>query len=177
MRLTGRTVVISASAALVAATAIWAYALLSGCPGEESSSTRPTRPVWAETHWPFPVDPWGKGKAFRCEPVDCGGEVQLYIRPKLGFCNCTNGIADDVDLDRMGDLDLIGGRAMPIGPGRPITVGSMQGRSRVYSVNGSRAAEQTVISAAFNERCDMVTATALIGRSPSAAIELAAVDF
>ena len=165
-----RMLVIAVSAALVFATAITASALLPGSGGKDLSS-RPIRPVWAETHWPFLVDPWGKGKAFRCKALDCGGEVHIYVRAKLGFCNCTTGIADDEDLDRMGDLDLIGGRAMPIGPGRPITVGSMQGRSRIFSLSG-----RTVIATAFNERCDMVAATTLLAHQHSPAIESAVID-
>ena len=171
MRVNGRMLVIAISAALVFATVITASGLLPGG-SEEGFSSRPIQPVWAETHWPFPVDPWGKGKAFRCNAPDCGGEVHVYVRAKLGFCNCTTGIADDEDLDRMGDLDLIGGRVMPIGPGRPITVGSMQGRSRIYSLGG-----RTAIAMAFNERCDMVAATTLLPHKPSPAMESAVLDF
>ena len=65
-------------------------------------------PVWTEVAWPFPIDQWGKGKAFRCKAADCGAEVNLYLRAKIGFCNCTTGVADDEDLDRMGDLVLVG---------------------------------------------------------------------
>jgi hypothetical protein len=170
MRVNGRMLVI-AVIALALATAITVTALLPGG-SEEGFSSRPIRPLWAERHWPFPVDPWGKGKAFHCKAVDCGGEVHVYVRAKLGFCNCTTGIADDEDLDRMGDLDLIGGRVMPIGPGRQITVGSLQGRSRVYSRGG-----RTVIAMAFNERCDMVAATTLLAHKASPAMESAVLDF
>jgi hypothetical protein len=44
-----------------------------------------TAPVWTEIAWPFPTDPWGKGKAFRCKTADCGAEVNIYLRAKLGF--------------------------------------------------------------------------------------------
>jgi hypothetical protein len=176
MRLTGRTLVIAASAALVSVAAIAASALLSRDPGNNGSSSRPIRPVWTEAHWPFPVDPWGKGKAFRCKAFDCGSEVHVYVRAKLGFCNCTTGIADDADLDRMGDLELIGRQAMPLGAGRPITVGSMQGRSRAYSLSVSQNRNETVISIAFNERCDMVAATVLLELDALPAIEPAVVD-
>jgi hypothetical protein len=46
--------------------------------------------------------------------------VNIYLRAKLGFCNCTTGVADDDDLDRMGDLYLIGDS--PLGAGRQINV-------------------------------------------------------
>ena len=50
---------------------------------------------WQEISWPFPRDGWPAGRAFRC--VSCGerGGIELYVRPKIGFCNCTTGVADD----------------------------------------------------------------------------------
>jgi hypothetical protein len=164
------------NAALLLVAAFAASAFLSR-DSAEPASARPVRPVWTEAQWPFPVDPWGKGKAFRCKAQDCGGEVRLYVRAKLGFCNCTTGIADDSDLDLMGDLDLFGRPALALGPGRPITVGSMRGRSRIYRFSGSRRSNETVISTAFNERCDMVAATVLLEQDGPAVIEAAVIDF
>ena len=34
--------------------------------------------AWTEVAWPFPIDQWGKGKAFRCKAADCGAEVNIY---------------------------------------------------------------------------------------------------
>jgi hypothetical protein len=28
------------------------------------------QPVWSEMAWPFPMDQWGKGKAFQCKAAD-----------------------------------------------------------------------------------------------------------
>ena len=52
-----------------------------------------TAPVWTEIAWPFPNDPWGKGKAFRCRAADCGAEVKVYLRAKIGLCNCATSCA------------------------------------------------------------------------------------
>ena len=60
---------------------------------------------------------------------------KLYLRAKLGSCNCTNGVADDADLDRMSDFDLVGGEVSPLGAGRPIAVAWMKGRSRAYALS------------------------------------------
>ena len=87
--------------------------------------------------WPFPIDQWGTGRAFACKAADCGAEVNLYLRAKLGSCNCTNGVADDADLDRMSDFDLVGGEVSPLGAGRPIAVGWMKGRSRAYALTAA----------------------------------------
>ena len=129
-------------------------------------------PVWTEVAWPFPIDQWGKGKAFQCKAADCGSEVNIYLRAKIGFCNCTTGIADDDDLDRMGDLALVGS-ASPRGEGRPISVAWMKGRARAYTLDPRR----TVISVAFNERCDMIAATALLHHDKPEATEPSVLAF
>jgi hypothetical protein len=135
-----------------------------------------SRPAWSEVAWPFPLDQWGKGKAFRCKAADCGAEVNVYLRAKLGFCNCTTGVADDDDLDRMGDLYLVG-EVSPLGTGRPISVAWMKGRSRAYALNGRNPLGKTMISVAFNDRCDMVVATAVLGSDRPAAIEPGVIEF
>jgi hypothetical protein len=124
------------------------------------------QPVWTETTWPFPVDQWGGGWAFQCKAADCGTEVDLYLRPKIGFCNCQTGVADDEELDRVGDIDLVGSERSALGSGWPITVGSMKGRSRGYRVGGPSA--KSVLSLAFNSRCDVTVATVIAGSDPVA---------
>ena len=134
MRLTSKLVAIVAGAVLVCAVAV-VWMLRSGEPARATATSGEIRPVWTETNWPFGPDPWGKGKAFHCKAADCGAEVQLYVRAKLGFCNCATGVADDGDLEQMGDLALIG-KVTPLGDGRQITVGPMKGRGRAYRVEG-----------------------------------------
>lgn len=135
-----------------------------------------TVPVWTEVAWPFPMDQWGKGKAFRCRASDCGAEVNIYLRAKIGFCNCTTGIADDEDLDRMGDLDLLG-VASPLGTGRPIGIAWMKGRSRAYMLSARNPLGKTVISVVYNERCDMIAATAVLGHDRPQMIEPSVLEF
>ena len=57
-------------------------ALLNSYPAGGTSA-----PVWTEVAWPFPIDQWGRGKAFHCKPADCGADANLYLRAKIGFCN------------------------------------------------------------------------------------------
>src|SRR5205823_4867394 len=113
------------------------------------------QPVWREVKWPFAMDQWGAGKAFHCAAADCGTDADLYLRAKIGFCNCTTGVADDEELDRVGDVELIGRQFAPLGEGRAIAVGHMQGRSRAYAVSGPFAARKSAIAVAFNDRCDV----------------------
>jgi hypothetical protein len=172
MGLTRKFVGISAATALLGAAAV-VWMLRSGESARATAVSGELRPVWTETDWPFGADPWGKGKAFRCKADDCGGEVQLYVRAKLGFCNCATGVADDGDLEQMGDLALIG-NATPIGAGKEIIVGPMRGRSRTYRVERN---SKTALSLAFNQRCDMVAATALVGPGEPASLEPAVLAF
>src|SRR3954453_1111907 len=117
------------------------------------------RPLWAELKWPFPIDQWGIGKAFRCGAKDCGHDVAVYLRAKIGFCNCATGIADDEELERVADFDLFGDRPRAITPGRSISVRKMAGRSRVYSLSGPASGEKAVLAIGLNHKCDAVVAT------------------
>jgi hypothetical protein len=137
----------------------------------------PAHPRWAEAQWPFPMDQWGKGKAFRCEAADCGTVVDLYVRAKIGFCNCTTGVADDDELARLSDLDLMGGRTAVLEAGRPISVAWMKGRSRPYAVTQGAGATRSALSIAFNDHCDAVVATALVGHDRPAVVEPSVIEF
>jgi hypothetical protein len=75
-------------------------------------------------------------------------------------------VADDEELDRVGDVDILGSERSALGPGRPIEVHSMKGRSRGYEVGAPLA--KSVLSLAFNSRCDVVVATVVAGGDPVA---------
>jgi hypothetical protein len=132
---------------------------------------------WGEEKWPFPIDQWGTGRAFACKAADCGTEVKLYLRAKLGSCNCATGVADDADLDRMSDFDLVGGEVSPLGAGRPIKVGWMKGRSRAYALTARDRPGNSAMSVAFNDRCDMIVATVVVPHDRPATIEPSAMEF
>src|SRR5712691_1022054 len=134
-------------------------------------------PTWTEVKWPFPLDQWGVGRAFVCRAADCGGEVDLYLRAKLGFCNCTTGVSDDAELDRVGDLELLSGTFNGLSDGRPIAVGWMNGRSRPYHVSMRYGAPRTAIAIAFNDKCDVVVTTVVAERNLTSAAEGAALEF
>src|ERR1043166_6424693 len=83
---------------------------------------------WREIAWPFPRDGWSAGRAFRCEVARCGEAIELYVRPKIGFCNCDLGVADDDEVDRVADLDLISPRFAADEPGRAVRLPGMARR-------------------------------------------------
>jgi hypothetical protein len=159
-------IVILAAALLVAGIGGYAVFLAARPLADAHRMSSPQRPVWTEVTWPFPIDQWGGGWAFRCKAADCGIDVNLYLRPKIGFCNCETGVADDEELDRVSDIDLIGSETSARGPGRPITVHWMKGRSRGYTVGAPSA--KSALSLAFNSRCDVIVATVVAGDEPVA---------
>jgi hypothetical protein len=153
-----------------------AYALLGEHPLEHGTASGLMHPAWSETRWPFPMDQWGEGKAFRCKAADCGTEVAVYIRAKIGFCNCKTGVSDDQELDRIGDYDLLGNKLTALGPGHEIKVAWMKGRSRAFKVGGAPAS-QSALSVGFNDHCDAIVATAVHGAEQSTAVEPVVLEF
>jgi hypothetical protein len=134
-------------------------------------------PAWSEVAWPFPMDQWGKGKAFVCKATDCGVELTVYIRAKIGFCNCTTGVADDEELDRISDFDLFENKLTALGAGKPIAVAWMKGRSRAFAVGGRIPNGWSALSVGFNDHCDAIIATALVGGDQPQAAEQTVLDF
>jgi hypothetical protein len=127
-------------------------------------------PHWVEIAWPFPTDEWGTGKAYRCAAADCGHEVEVYLRGKLGFCNCITGVADDVELDRLSDFQLVGGHAKPLSEGHPVRVAWMKGRSRAFALPGLLS-RKSLMSVAFSNECDALVATATFEQDAVASAE------
>jgi hypothetical protein len=128
---------------------------------------------WQEIAWPFPRDGWPAGRAFRCE--SCGG-VELYVRPKVGFCNCTTGVADDDEVDRVTDLDLISERFAPARAGDVVRVADLAGRSRFYDLKMQDGADHTAIGIALSHRCDLLVAVAQ-GRVEQRELQRVALDY
>ena len=127
--------------------------------GTASTGTEAPTPYWAEVEWPFPVDQWGAGRAFQCLADACGVAVTIYLRPKIGFCKCGKGVYDDAELDRVGDVGLLGPQYAGLGEGREVAVGWMKGRSRAFTVSGPHRAPAAAAAIAFNDKCDVVVAT------------------
>jgi hypothetical protein len=136
-----------------------------------------TAPKFTETKWPFELDQWGRGKAFRCGPENCGVEVNVYIRAKIGFCNCTTGVSDDAELDRVGDMSLMSDRFNPVRAGEPVKVGWMNGRRRMFDVAPPYAFHHNALSVAFNDHCDVIVAVVTSGHDVPHNAERAALAF
>jgi hypothetical protein len=131
---------------------------------------------WHEIAWPFPRDGWPTGRAFRCGVASCGAEVELYVRPKIGFCNCDTGVADDDEVDRVADLDLISQRFTPREAGKAVEIADMSGRARAYDLDMPDGSRHAATGIALSHRCDLLVAVAQ-GKGDAAGVQRAALAF
>ena len=122
---------------------------------------------WQEIAWTFPRDGWPAGRAFRCASCGEGGAgVELYVRPKVGFCNCDTGVADDEEVDRVADLDLISARFAPVEAGRAVRLSDMAGRARLYDLKMPDGSQHAAVGIALSHRCDLLVAVAQGNATP-----------
>ncbi|WOH51795.1 hypothetical protein [Bradyrhizobium sp. sBnM-33] len=146
-------VIVVAAAALGALSGAVAYQQTVPRQGEQKDS-------WQEVAWPFPRDGWPAGRAFRCRGALCGDGIEVYVRPKIGFCNCDRGVADDDEVDRVTDVDLISESFVPLAPGEIVHVADMAGRTRAYDLKLSDSLRRVAIGIAVSRRCDLLVAVA-----------------
>ena len=132
--------------------------------------------AWHEIAWPFPRDGWPAGRAFRCDAAACGTEAELYVRPKIGFCNCGTGVADDDEVDRVADLDLMSKQFAPLAAGHVIKVAGLTGRSRGYALSMADGSRRTAVGFALSRRCDLMVAV-VQGEGSAGVVQHAAEDF
>ncbi len=131
---------------------------------------------WREIAWPFPRDGWPAGRAFRCAAEACGDEVEVYVRPKAGFCNCDTGVADDDEVDRVIDLDLVSERFVPREAGTAIRIADMPGRIRTYDLGMADGSRHSAIGVAVARRCDLLVAVAQ-SRGSASGVQRVALEF
>jgi hypothetical protein len=159
------------------------FAVAGFLPGDMSASSaadsamREASPAFAEVKWPFLLDQWGDGRAFQCPAAHCGIDINVYLRAKVGFCSCTTGVSDDNELERVGDLEIFGGRYSALENGHRVAMGPLQGRARPFSVELPFTRPFFALAVAVNNRCDAVVATVMTAGKIEPAIERAALNF
>ena len=114
-----------------------------------------TRPGggWQEIAWPFPRDAWPAGRAFR------GEGMEVFVRPKLGFCNCTVGVTGDAEVDAVSDVDMLSPAFTAPADGEPVRIAGLLGRARTYRVTVS-GGQVTAAGYALSSKCDLLVAMA-----------------
>jgi hypothetical protein len=130
---------------------------------------------WQEIAWPFPRDGWPAGRAFRCDGGACD-RAELYVRAKLGFCNCDSGVADDDEVDRVTDIDLISPRFAASAPGGEIRISELHGRVRHYALDMADGSHHAAAGIAVSRRCDLLVAVTQ-GTGETNAVQRAALKF
>ena len=128
--------------------------------------------MWSDAGWPFPQDQWNAGRAFVCQPADCGVRVDVFLRPKIGFCNCSTGVSDDAELERVSDTALLAREARR-------SAAAVRSRSPGWTgvaAPTGRARGPNLLSVAFNDECDAVVAVARLDDGDPAAIEPAVLE-
>ena len=129
---------------------------------------------WQEIAWNFPRDGWPAGRAFHCN--SCGEGVELYVRPKVGFCNCDTGVADDDEVDRVADLDLISQTFAPTEAGRFVHIADLVGRARNYDLKMSDGSQHAAVGIALSHRCDLLVAV-VQGKANAEDLRRAALEY
>jgi hypothetical protein len=146
--------------------------------GPTSSAQRAAEtPGWSSIQWPFPIDAWPEGRAFHCGFEECGVDVDLYIRSKIGFCDCYRGVSDDDEIDRVGDLVVLSGTYAPLSAGTAVNLGNIQGRARHFAISAPNQTKRYAIGIALSRKCDAIVATVvgdkpLSGRAEDSAFKL-----
>jgi hypothetical protein len=156
-----------------------AFAVVAGVLGGAAAGYQHARSDttgWQEIVWPFPRDGWPAGRAFRCGSAACGDDVVLYVRPKIGFCNCDSGVADDDEVDRVADLDMISDRFVPRAAGQVTRIAGMSGRLRSYDLGISSDSRHTAVGIAVSHRCNLLVAAAQ-GHGDAAQVQRVALTF
>ncbi|MGJ4940593.1 hypothetical protein ACQR1W_08480 [Bradyrhizobium sp. HKCCYLS1011] len=131
---------------------------------------------WREIAWPFPRDGWPAGRAFRCQSAACAQDSEIYLRAKLGFCNCDTGVADDDEVDRVADIDLINPHFTARAPGQAVRIAELGGRARSYDLESGEGAPHSAIGFALSHRCDLMVAV-IKGSAVQPLLEQAAQQF
>lgn len=119
-----------------------------------SADARP----WQNIAWRFPRDAWPAGRSYRCPTARCGVQLDVHIRPKVGFCNCSTGVTDDEEVDRVSDLDLISAQFTPRGAGATVEVAHLKGRTRDYRLQHADGTVSAARGVALSQGCDLIVA-------------------
>ena len=174
-----RVAALAAAIKLRGVSALFLIMLVLACvPARWSRSRRSSRhSTWIETKWPFLMDQWGEGKAFQCKTADCGADLNLYIRAKIGFCSSTTGVADDNELERLSDFDFMKGHVTALGGGHEIDIAGMKGRLRAYVTASTILSQTYAFSVAFNNNSDALVATVVFNGGHPAAMEPVIIQF
>jgi len=153
--------------AILAASAVAAHRGIRSVPGNAVSA-------WSESPWNMPLDNWGEGRAWHATAPD-GADLRLFARTKSGFCNCYSGVANDDEIDRIGDVDLHGDDFTPVAAGTETSIGALAGRKQLFRTRGRWTSGRYVLSIVAATDCKAIVATIVSNETISSDAEATAV--
>lgn len=158
--------------------AVLAYVIAARPPETAPLSLDPSS-GWRETAWPLRRDPWWPSKSFTCAKATCGANLDLYLRVKIGFCDCARGIADDPELERISDFLELASRIHANSAGKKVESIGLKGRSRPYTILaiGPERLRRDAVLLGLNSGCDAIVATAIHDGGEPDEVEAAIVAF
>ena len=86
-------------------------------------------------------------------------------------------VSDDDEIERVGDLELIGPDYKALASGHPVTAGLMIGRARLYAVERPLQSALPVLTIALANKCDAIVATVTAEPQAQSVAEAHALDF
>ena len=82
-----------------------------------------------------------------------------------------------IEIERVGDLDLIGPDYKALGSGHPVSAGMVSGRARLFAVERPLQSARPVLSIALAHKCDAIVVTMITEPEAQGAMEAQALDF
>jgi hypothetical protein len=86
-------------------------------------------------------------------------------------------VSNDNEIERVGDLELIGPDYQALASGHPVSAGIMTGRARLYAVARPLQSALPVLTIALANKCDAIVATVITEPEAPSAVEAQALDF
>ena len=82
----------------------------------------------SEIAWPFPRDGWPAGAPFAAAWPRAAARSRSMCGRRSASAIATRGVADDDEVDRVADLDLMSEHFAPLAPGDVVRFADMPGR-------------------------------------------------
>lgn len=111
---------------------------------------------WRPFAWPLSTERAPAGRAYSGDDHDV--YVWLTLNALGPSSDCPEGIANDAALERAVDIRLLDPRFEPVGPGKPIQITDLTGRTRVYVHRRHNKSLRYGEAVAVAYKCDVVTA-------------------
>ena len=156
----------------------FAVAICMRCPACRLSTSMPARTSRAGAKSPGRFRATAGPRAARSvAPVNAAATMSKSMcGQRSASAIATAASADDDEVDRVADLDLMSERFAPLAPGGVIRIAEMPGRLRTYDLRMSDGSRHAAIGIAVSRRCDLLVAVAQ-GKGAAPEVQRVALEF